>query len=218
MANRFIKVDYDKFTNKTVTSMKDEYDVKANVLNFKAMLRHVSLPDFDSLLLDINYDGLDWFFLRNGNLIINIDDTENIVLEPHESYADTYTGYSDCHCVESDFYELNQEILKKLCDAKTLDFKISGATTYDIANGNRFIKYAQKFYNGFYDEEAYKEVVAETAPKPSTPKATPTSTSTNTTSRTYSGTSSNGCMVTLLIAISALSSLAFCISFIVGLF
>ena len=210
MANRFLKVDYDKFANKTVTSMKDEYNVRANVIKLKAMLRHVSMPDLDSLVLDLNYDGLEWFFLSHGNLTININDVENIVLEPHESYTDTYTGYEDCHCVESDWYQLDQELLKKICDAKTLDFKIAGATTYDIAKGNRFIEYAQKFYNGFYDEDAYKEVVAEPTPKPTATESAPSPSSTS--------TSSNGCMVTLLMAFSALSSLAVCVSLLIGLF
>ena len=210
MANRFLKVDYDKFANKTVTSMKDEYRVGANALKFRAMLRHVSMPDLDSLVLDINYDGLEWFFLSHGNLTININDVENIVLEPHESYTDTYTGYEDCHCVESDWYQLDQELLKKICDAKTLDFKIAGATTYDIAKGNRFIEYAQKFYNGFYDEEAYKEVVAEPTPKPAAPESASSQSSTS--------ASSSGCMVTLLMAFSALSSLAVCAFLLIGLF
>ena len=210
MANRFLKVDYDKFANKTVTSMKDEYRVGANALKFRAMLRHVSMPDLDSLVLDINYDGLEWFFLSHGNLTININDVENIVLEPHESYTDTYTGYEDCHCVESDWYQLDQELLKKICDAKTLDFKIAGATTYDIAKGNRFIEYAQKFYNGFYDEEAYKEVVAEPTPKPAATESTSSQSSTS--------ASSSGCMVILLMAFSALSSLAVCASLLIGLF
>ena len=212
MANRFLKVDYDKFANKTVTSMKDEYNVRANVIKLKAMLRHVSMPDLDSLVLDLNYDGLEWFFLSHGNLTININDVENIVLEPHESYTDTYTGYEDCHCVESDWYQLDQELLKKICDAKTLDFKIAGATTYDIAKGNRFIEYAQKFYNGFYDEDAYKEVVAEPTPKPK-PAATESAPSQSSTSA-----SSSGCMVTILMAFSALSSLAVCVSLLIGLF
>ena len=212
MANRFLKVDYDKFANKTVTSMKDEYNVRANVIKLKAMLRHVSMPDLDSLVLDLNYDGLEWFFLSHGNLTININDVENIVLEPHESYTDTYTGYEGCHCVESDWYQLDQELLKKICDAKTLDFKIAGATTYDIAKGNRFIEYAQKFYNGFYDEDAYKEVVAEPTPKPK-PAATESAPSQSSTSA-----SSNGCMVTILMAFSALSSLAVCVSLLIGLF
>ena len=210
MANRFLKVDYDKFANKTVTSMKDEYRVGANALKFRAMLRHVSMPDLDSLVLDINYDGLEWFFLSHGNLTININDVENIVLEPHESYTDTYTGYEDCHCVESDWYQLDQELLKKICDAKTLDFKIAGATTYDIAKGNRFIEYAQKFYNGFYDEEAYKEVVAEPTPKPAATESTSSQSSTS--------ASSSGCMVILLMAFSALSSLEVCASLLIGLF
>ena len=135
---------------------------------------------------------------------------ENIVLEPHESYTDTYTGYEDCHCVESDWYQLDQELLKKICDAKTLDFKIAGATTYDIAKGNRFIEYAQKFYNGFYDEDAYKEVVAEPTPKPTTTESAPSQSSTP--------ASSSGCMVTLLMVFSALSSLAVCLSLLVGVF
>ena len=70
MANRFIKVDYDKFANKTVTSMKDEYSVLAKATNFKAMLRHVSMPDLDSLVLDLNYDGYEWFFLRDSNFAL----------------------------------------------------------------------------------------------------------------------------------------------------
>lgn len=210
MANRFLKVDYDKFSNKTVTSMKDEYRVGANALKFRAMLRHVSMPDIDSLVLDLNYDGLEWFFLSHGNLTININDVENIVLEPHESYTDTYTGYEDCHCVESDWYQLDQDLLKKICDAKTLDFKIAGATTYDIAKGNRFIEYAQKFYNGFYDEDAYKEVVAEPTPKPTATESAPSPSSTS--------TSSSGCMVTLLMAFSVLSSLAVCVSLLIRLF
>ena len=102
--------------------------------------------------------------------------------------------------------------MKKICDAKTLDFKIAGATTYDIAKGNRFIEYAQKFYNGFYDEDAYKEVVAEPTPKPK-PAATESAPSQSSTSA-----SSNGCMVTILMAFSALSSLAVCVSLLIGLF
>ena len=50
------------------------------------------MPDLDTLVLDLNYDGDDWFFLSNGNLTININDVENIVLEPHESYTDTCVG------------------------------------------------------------------------------------------------------------------------------
>lgn len=206
MANRFLNVDYDKFANKTVTSMKDKYYVRAKAIRLNAMLRHVSMPDLDALVLDLDYDGLEWFFLRDGNLTININDVENIVLEPHESYTNTYTGYSDCHCVESVFYQLDQELLKKICDAKTIDFKISGATTYDIANGNSFIEYAQKFYNGFYDEEAYKDAVAEPEPKPSTPH---TSASTS--------ASSSGCMITLLMALGTLSSMVICACFIFGI-
>lgn len=209
MANNFLKVDYDKFASKTVTTMKYEYDVRANVISLKAMLRHVSMPDLDILVLDLNYDGDDWLFLSNGNLTININDVENIVLKPHESYTDTYSTYDSCRCVESDWYELNQELLKKICDAKSVDFKIAGSTTYDIANGNRFIKYAQRFYNGFYDVEAYTEAVEE--PKNTTPSAADSSSTT-----TSANNSGSGCMVTLLMAIGAFSSLVACFCLCLG--
>jgi len=199
MANNSVKVDYDKFENKTITSMKDEYCViEKNSYKLNAMLRHVSTPKDESLVLDLIFDGWmdDWFFLRGGNLIININDVDNIVLDPHESYTRTYRGFLDeLHCVESDWYLFDKELLKRICDAESLEFKISGSKSYIIANANNFIKYAQLFYNGFFDEEAYKEMVTKSAVS-----------------------SSEGCMVTLIIALSTLSSLALCLSLILGVF
>ena len=162
MANKFICVEYDKFTNKRETSM-DSMDLLVEYeYYFKINLRHVSTPKSEDLLLDLLYRGEDWFYLNKGKLIININDVENIVLEPHESYSDmTKIGFElDEKCEESDWYVISQDILKKICDAKSVDFQIRGESIVEV-NANKFIKYAQVFYNGFYNEEAYKEVLEE---------------------------------------------------------
>ncbi len=161
MRNNFVEIINDKFKNKTTTKMKTKFCLKNSGLidkdSFVIGLRHVSMPAGDILVLDINYDGDDWFFLRQGELIININNVENMVLKPKESYTDTYTSYHDVHCVESDYYELTQEQLKRICEANTIDIKISGAQEEKIFQANLFIMYAQRFYNAFYDNNAYQD-------------------------------------------------------------
>ena len=152
--NEYMSVIYDKFENKTTTKMKYSFSLGPS---FKLKLRHVSMPAGDILVLDINYDGDDWFFLRQGEVIININNVENIVLKPNESYTDTYTSYHDVHCVESDYYELTQEQLKRICDANTIDIKISGAQEAKIFQAALLRLHAQRFYNAVYDSNAYPE-------------------------------------------------------------
>ncbi len=157
--NKHVNVIYDKFENKTTTTMKESSFLYGGLSgpSFKLKLRYVSMPAGDILVLDINYDGDDWFFLRQGEFIININNVENIVLKPKESYTDTYTKYHDVHCVESDYYELTQEQLKRICDAQTIDVKVSGAQEEKIFQANHFIMYAQKFYNAVFDSNAYQD-------------------------------------------------------------
>lgn len=214
MANKFIKVDYDKFENKRVTTIPSIEVIQVgnhyqdDWCYFKVNFRHVSTPNTDALLLDLFYRGKDWFFLRNGRLIININNVENLVLEPNESYSETGENtYGDITCDESDWYEINQEILKKLCDAKTIDFKIIGENKSVQASLNDFILYAQRFYNGLYDENAYLDSMNELLEEEKYLA--------NANSNSNSG---NGCIVTLLMAFTTISSFVVCLSFLVGLF
>ncbi len=199
MRNNFVEIINDKFKNKTTTKMKTKFCLKDSGLidkdSFVIGLRHVSMPAGDILVLDINYDGDDWFFLRQGELIININNVENMVLKPKESYTDTYTSYHDVHCVESDYYELTQEQLKRICEANTIDVKITGRDHFEVFHVNKFIIYARQFYNAVYDSNAYQESLK----------------------MGYVGTSGdNGCIVTLLMIFSTLSTLLTCIALIMG--
>jgi hypothetical protein len=220
MANKFIEVEYDKFTNKRETSMDsmtllEEYDCY-----FKINLRHVSTPRSEGLLIDLYYRGDNWFFLRNGKLIININNVENISLEPNESFShvmDSYDDEEDGKCEEEDYYEIDREILKKICDAKCVDFQIRGEAVLE-ANGERFIKYSQVFYNGFYDEDAYKEVLEENIDFISPADDGDDDDEESGRKDSTNDASGNGCMVTLLLMCSALSSIAACLFFIMGIF
>lgn len=193
MANNYVKVENDKFNNKTVTTMKKPYRLTKTTLGglYHLTLRHVSAPSHDSLLIDVYYQGFDWAFLRNGSMIININNVENIELEAHESYSDTMTVGESVECVESDYYEINQEILKKICDAQSVDIKIAGSNTEKVKEANQFIEYARHFYSDFYDENAYKDSDS-------------------------SSSSKGGCMGAIMIAVSIISSLAACFVLVVN--
>lgn len=205
MANKYISVYYDKFENKRETLLNYACGLYVNEYNkndyLNLIIRHISFPGEDGLLLDLNYSGDDWFFLRSGILIININNIENIELDPHESYAETYnTGYS-FKCKESDFYIINQEILKKICDAKSVEIKVTGKSVW-VLNANGLIRYAQIFYNGFYDENAYWDALKEEEEM----------------RKLIASHSNSSCLVTLLMAITTISSFAACWSFLIGLF
>lgn len=218
MANKFIEVEFDKFTNKRVTSICPMTLMKGYTIYFSISLRHVSIPGHEGLLINLFYKGDGWFFLRNGEIIININNVENISLEPNESYArvvDSYDLTENGKCSELDYYEIDREILKKICDAKSLDIQIRGKYVEEV-NANKFIKYAQVFYNGFYDEEAYKEVLDEELDY--IQPADDYEDDEDDENDSANGSSGNGCMVTLFLMCSALSSIAACLFFIMGFF
>ena len=219
MANKFIKVDYDKFEDKRKTTMNYPYVLWYNtepiehgntdrekrnyVMNGKfveyicAEITHMSLPEEDSLFIDIRTCLSSRYFLRRGYFVININGVENIRLEPEEIYS----NFDNHRHRESCCYEINQEILQKICVAKSVDFKISGDRDLSsvVVNANEFITYARRFYNGFYDENAYLDSLNESEEEKEKEV-------------------NSSCLVTLLMAFAAISSFVACLSLLVGLF
>jgi hypothetical protein len=123
------------------------------------------------------YLGGDWMFLRNGNMIINIDGVENITLECHESNTEVGVGYKNA-CMEVGFYQITKEQLKKVCDAKEVEVRISGGSSYhsidnkpdqkytedSILPGDKFIFMCRAFYSGLYDESSYNSQIQAIIP------------------------------------------------------
>lgn len=102
-----IDVDYDKFQDIRVTEMQPMKLLKQFYIN----IRHISVPQDDSLLLDIEYRGEEWANLDHGCLIININNVENIELEANESWHDCTVFKGVSTCVESCYYEIDQAML-----------------------------------------------------------------------------------------------------------
>lgn len=149
-------------------------------------LRHVSCePDVDALLIDVHFkstatnpniqlddpgsvilDGMktypgEWAFLRNGKLIIQIDGKENIHLTPHESDSDVTTNAltNGSACEELVWYEIDKDILSRICNAKSVRMQLSGSKGSWILDGHDVIFLAKAFWNGFYDSSMYKEEI-----------------------------------------------------------
>lgn len=176
MAKSFITSNYDKF--KDLTTLRCAYPlIIENKFNTVTTLRfrYLKSSSYGFLVLDVLRIGSNWMFLRSGDLIFNINNSENITLQPHENFSETLEyklsnysksiqvrfldGDDGVHCEESVYYEIPDALLKKLCDAQSVDIKISGDKTYVAWSLNPFILYCQKFYNAVYDNNAYVESV-----------------------------------------------------------
>ncbi len=184
---RFIKQDFDKFKDKTTTDLVWPGAFSKQYVSFwfnsgtsdipyykgfeiSLTLRHVKTPDLDLSLIDYTYIGADWFFLRNGNMIINIDGRENIQLEATESNTEVGVGHRNS-VAEIGYYTITKEELKKVCDAKSIEVRIAGGSSYHsltnepnqknvekgILPADKFLFMCRAFYSGLYDDSSYSE-------------------------------------------------------------
>lgn len=183
MANNYVSVKHDSFKNKTTTQTYElEYNLAARRFKLtetaKFDIRHVSCePDIDALVIDVHFKSVEantsatslksavrtypgeWAFLRNGQLIIQINGLENIALDPYDCGSDVTTqNITDASaCEELVYYEINREILEKICSANTLRMQLSGSAGSWTIEGGDMIFLAKAFYNGFYDETKYAD-------------------------------------------------------------
>lgn len=188
MANQYVNVGYDKFTDVTKIKMK-RYCTIHIAPTMDMMLQYDKDAKSENLTLIIRCEYKEWFFLRDGDVIISIDGKENVTLNPHEVYTDVKDG----RCVEVDAYFIDKELLVKMCKADNIDIKVSGHKFYVISSkysefdhpdiSSRIIKYCRRFFNGVYDENAYPESLVEEA-------------------------KNTGCMVAAVIGVSSIAALS----------
>lgn len=178
----FLKIDYDEFNEKTTTEHPKELDWGKHKAGFQTdfklvnayqniKLRHIKTKDLDSLVLDLHVMAKKWFHLRSGKLILNCDQ-DNIELKFHESQTEVKSSNpldtADIHCFEYGYYKLTKKDVKKVCDAKVLKIRISGANSYEEPRADyceAFQTYFQQFYNQFYDESKYADSLEKTVGK-----------------------------------------------------
>lgn len=84
--------------------------------------QHVSSPKGERLTIELLYRDEDYMFLESGELVININKSKNIKLKPF----DVLRKHEDGIAIESASYELSKMQLLQICNAETIDYKLSG--------------------------------------------------------------------------------------------
>ncbi len=163
--NKFLKQDYDKFKDKTTTTLVNPISVKRSEEHATMWiseksdfnLRHISMPDLNTLVMDINTTISRTDDLGAGNLLMIIDDCQRYTLKAHESYSSPYESITKVSC----WYEISIDLLKAICDAQTIDLRITAQDDSKYADlyieGNHLQWAARVMYNGLIDSNAYLE-------------------------------------------------------------
>lgn len=123
-------------------------------------MRYSKFPGAEAIIIDYDYRGIDWKFIRDGNITINLDDVENIVLDPYESDTETVNDEVNAvHVVEIGYWSLTKEQLKKICDAKKIDVRVTGSAQYmDVKGTGNLLKFqfmCRSFYAEVFNDHSY---------------------------------------------------------------
>lgn len=174
-SKKFISQSFDEIKNQTETIWSDpqlgkligakwdsnnwEISVgagkKRSSSKLSLRLRHIKTPETDSIFIDYHYKANDWMSLIDGTMFLNLDGVYNLELKPHESFTDIRNGV---RCNELGFYKISQDDLKKICDANTIDLKVSGASSNIEVKGKGLLKFqfmCRSFYSALYDDNSY---------------------------------------------------------------
>ena len=158
MANQFITEDYDKFSDVTKIRMNN----KVKLSSYPYICGSLTLvrdKKGESIFLILDTRNRDWIFLRDGKMVLRINNEENVTLVPNEISTSVNEGV----CREVCGYEMNKDVLFKLCQAEKIEYKISGLNGFTTNEDNAekehgdLGQYCRRFYNGVYDENAYVE-------------------------------------------------------------
>lgn len=167
--SNFVTIDEDKFEKKT--TYQNTKHLKINGTNqcpwFDGNLNYrriVAMPDHDSLLMDIEVHstlGNDWPNLNAGKIIMLIDGETVTIDELHENWHDCDVDDGKTYYEESCYFEIDKDLLKRICDSKSFCMKIYGGNLQgEVGNVNAVVVYSKLFYNAVYDNTAYTDVVA----------------------------------------------------------
>jgi len=156
--NKFVKTEYDKFKQKTVVELKEEIELDTKnstmyMLSPKIGFRQIKLENEpDTLVMDIVATSKNGLNLANGQLQLIADD-RHLSFEPHESFSDPYL---DSFHIESDWYKLDQGDLKIICDANSLEVRVTNGDEHaDLSLIDKLQWGARVMYNALYDNTAY---------------------------------------------------------------
>lgn len=104
--------------------------------------------------LDFRITTGDWFWLRDGAIVFNVNGKTNIKL----TAENTSTSNTDKECREEGVMIMTAEDMKQIADAKKLEIKVSGSNTYFLIEKevvDHIIIMFKAFYHSAVDNKAY---------------------------------------------------------------
>jgi hypothetical protein len=188
---RYIHQCFDKFKNRTDTHWKDPHFGKVfgakwdlyvwelslgngedrSKSKLSLSLRHVKTPEVDAIVFDYDFTANDWMFLRNGTMIVNLNGVDNIELKPIEAETDVRNGG---RCNEVGIYNISKENLKRICDANSIEVRVSGGSSYLELKDKGLLKFqfmCRSFYSDLYDDHSYDNWINSIIPPESEAKS-----------------------------------------------
>jgi hypothetical protein len=170
MEKNFITQSYDKFAEKTTTtSVPTSVDLgQIGEYKFKIGLRHVKTPGFEALVFDVVLNTKEWLFIRSGQMTIKAD-VDLFKIDAQENYSKVLghqkigDSYVDLGQEESANYSINQDILEKICEADTVEIRISGESYCDFEGKTleNLKLMCKQYYNNFYDSSKYTDALEQ---------------------------------------------------------
>lgn len=169
----FLISEFDKFNDKTTTECSVGLSLSINCgvnVDSTFLIRHISIPVGERVAFYLYISMYDWIFIRDGELIFNIDGFRNIKLPAHEIQSDVYrdldfTGERNVRVMESAWYDVSKDDLKAICDARVLSVQLGARRGRFELDGGEILLYCRLFYNQFYDGNAYGSLVTTYWPK-----------------------------------------------------
>lgn len=166
--NKFLKQEYDKFKDKTTIKLVNPIAARpskhATIYcsedDTTVDFRHISTPEFKSLVIDLKTITSRDTNLCAGKLWLIIDDNQRYTLEANENYTDSFgESLQDVSC----FYEVSTELLKSICDAKSIEIRLTAQSDAEYADFSipKFQWAACVMYNEIVDNTAYNDVIQQ---------------------------------------------------------
>lgn len=100
----------------------------SNHVNLKFKLETYKNHQYRCPVIDYDWLGKDWIFLRDNQIIINCDDVNKISCKASETNSEV-GKFGGRRVSEEGFYNITKEQLKNICDAKKVEVRVCGSST-----------------------------------------------------------------------------------------
>lgn len=174
--SKLVERNEDKFHNKLELITKEitlwsasklyDYGLSWQRHDIKANFRYWSTPEGDTILLDIDYGGPDWMFLREGDIVIRINNSKNIIVKPRGEDSNVSSNEGDkIICREILYYEMSIEDFKDFCAATSAEVRVTGSNNYIDCKAEELQKIGRILHDNIFEPLYDPNIKYITCPK-----------------------------------------------------